>query len=61
MVTAIYRYNDNPELGIYDLNGRLQLSRTLQKDEKQLTLDISSLPAGMVTLSLPNAFLNNSG
>jgi len=52
VVTATYRYNDNPELEIYDLNGRLQLSRTLQKDEKQLTLDISSLPAGMYMVRL---------
>ena len=52
VVTATYRYNDKPELEIYDLNGRLQLSRTLQKDEKQLTLDISSLPAGMYMVRL---------
>jgi len=52
VVTATYRYNDKPELEIYDLNGRLQLSRTLQKDEKQLTLDISSLSAGMYMVRL---------
>jgi len=52
VVTATYRYNDKPELEIYDLNGRLQLSRTLQKDEKQLTLTISSLPAGVYMVRL---------
>jgi len=52
VVTTTYRYNDKPELEIYDLNGRLQLSRTLQKDEKQLTLTISSLPAGVYMVRL---------
>jgi hypothetical protein len=52
VVTTTYRYNDKPELEIYDLNGRLQLSRTLQKDEKQLTLNISSLPAGVYMVRL---------
>ncbi|HPT04472.1 MAG TPA: T9SS type A sorting domain-containing protein [Bacteroidales bacterium] len=52
VVTTTYRYNDKPELEIYDLNGRLQLSRTLQKDEKELTLNISSLPAGVYMVRL---------
>jgi len=52
VVTATYRYNNKPELEIYDLNGRLQLSRTLQKDEKELTLTISSLPAGVYMVRL---------
>jgi len=52
VVTTTYRYNDKPELEIYDLNGRLQLSRTLQKDEKQLTLNISFLPAGVYMVRL---------
>jgi hypothetical protein len=52
LLSINYSITSNGVLGIYDFNGKLQISRTLKKDEKEITLNITSLPAGMYMVRL---------